>query len=405
MNELLVLLLPLAAFTGWWLGRTDKKVDDAGKDDEYFKGLGYLLEDETDKAIDIFVKIADLDDNAVENQITLGNLFRHRGELDRALHIHTTLMENTHLSEETRQKLNIALADDYYAAGIMNHAEEAYQAVRVSAYPEMREVARRKLITLYAEQAKWQQAIDVAEELDPFFRDAIQQQVAHFYCEIAKSLLLVTPLDEESVDSVLQSALRCDKNCVRASIKLGRLAADKENYVAAIGYFQQVEKQNASFLPEVLNDIEHCYQAINQPHEWKAELTRLTQQFHNPVLLLRLTGLIASTESEATAIAFLDKQLQQNPNILLVQAYLNFIQTAVYTTEANCVNDIDGEASSMNVIALLHSSVNKILSHTLKYRCIECGFRGNQLNWQCPGCKQWGTFTPVTDISLKENIR
>lgn len=414
MNELLVLLLPLAAFTGWWLGRSDKKNTDSGKDDEYFKGLGYLLEDETDKAIDIFVKIADLDDSAVENQITLGNLFRHRGELDRALHIHTTLADSTNLAAETRQNLNIALADDYYAAGIMNHAEDAYQAVRESTFPDMREIARRKLITLYAEQSQWENAIAVAEELDPFYRDAIQQQVAHFHCEIAKSLLAAKshePNTDETtadVEDALTAALRCDKKCVRARIKLGRLAAEKHNYVAAIGHFQQVEKQNAAFLPEVLNDMETCYHAINQPHEWKAELTRLTQRFHNPVLLLRLTDLIATTESDTAAIDFLDQQLQKQPNILLVQSYLNFAQTHISQDNATSTA-ANAEATNLTpsteIIQRLQSSVAKILSHTLKYRCCECGFRGNQLNWQCPGCKQWGTFTPVTDISLKENIR
>lgn len=408
MNELLVFLLPLAAFTGWWLGRTDKKSNHVEKDDEYFKGLGYLLEDETDKAIDIFVKLVDLDDNAVENQITLGNLFRHRGELDRALHIHTTLTENTRLSTETRQKLNLALADDYYAAGIMNHSESAYQSVRESVYPDMREVARRKLITLYSEQSLWQQAIDVAEELDPFHRDAVQQQVAHFHCEIAEALLKKSPTDEISVENALNAALACDKQCVRASIKLGRLAAEKRNYVAAIGYFQQVETQQASFLPEVLDDMEQCYQAINQPHEWKDELTRLTLKFHNPVLLLRLTKLIAISEGELAAIHFLDEQLRQKPNILLVQSYLNFVQDLVAVTPTEMMHEHPDEkrekALQSVAIRLLQSSVQKILSHTLKYRCRECGFRGNQLNWQCPGCKQWGTFTPVTDISLKENI-
>lgn len=385
MNELLILLLPLAAFTGWWLARSDKKHRVEQKEDDYFKGLSYLLEDETDKAIDIFFRIAHLDDSTIENQITLGNLFRHRGEVDRALHIHTLLTEKTELSEETRQKLYLALADDYLAAGIMNLAEDYLQKVRHAGYPDQRETARRKLIALYAEQAFWEQAIEVADELDPFKRDAVQTQVAHFYCELAQLAQQQDKLKETEVS--LDLALRSDKNCVRASIYWGRLAQQQDNYVAAIGWFNRVEQQDPSFLPEILNDLAECYQALNQQHEWQTVLKNLAKTYNNPVLVLRSNQLIAQTEGKAAARDFLHQRLQQRPDMLSLQAYLQLV-----------------EATDIPALSLVKDSINQVLSHALKYRCRECGFRGNQLNWQCPGCKQWGSFTPVSDVSLKETV-
>ncbi len=385
MNELLVLLLPLAAFSGWWLARSDKKTDNNQKEDDYFKGLSYLLENETDKAIDIFFRIAHLDDSTIENQITLGNLFRHRGEIDRALHIHSNLSEKGQLSEQTQQKLSLALAEDYLSAGIMNHAEDYFQRVRESNQPDMRDIARRKLINLYAEQGFWQQALDIIRELDPFGRDPIQQHAAHFHCELAKTAL--ESKDEKTAHSELQQALQCDKHCVRATIKLGRLAQQQNQLVTAIGYFNEVEKQNPAFLPEILDDLSACYTALNQLDEWKNELTRLANRYDNPILVLRLNQLIAGVEGQQAARAFLKNQLQKKPNMLSVQAYLKF-------------SDVDDNDD----IHLLNESVDKILSVALKYRCRDCGFRGNQLNWCCPGCKKWGTFTPVSDISLKENV-
>lgn len=387
MNELLVLLLPLAAFSGWWLARADRKGGDNQKEDDYFKGLSYLLEDETDKAIDIFFRIAHLDDSTIENQITLGNLFRHRGEIDRALHIHANLADKNELTPATRQKLDMALADDYLAAGIMNHAEQSYQAVRESSHADMRDIARRKLISLYAEQAFWQQAIEVAEELDPFKRDAIQQQVAHFYCEIAEKAL--ADEDEKTAEATLKTALQCDEQCIRATIALGRLAKNQQQFVTAIGYFNRVEKQNAAFIPEILDDIEACYAALNQQHEWKDALRRLAKSYHNPLLVLRFNRLIENTEGKAAAQSFLQQRLAEKPNMLAVRAYLQLI---------------DDENNTNEDIHLLNNSVNQVLAYALKYRCRECGFRGNHLNWQCPGCKSWGTFTPVSDVSLKENV-
>ncbi|PID66268.1 MAG: lipopolysaccharide assembly protein LapB [Gammaproteobacteria bacterium] len=386
MNELLVLLLPLAAFSGWWLARSDKKTGNEQKEDDYFKGLSYLLENETDKAIDIFFRIAHLDDSTIENQITLGNLFRHRGEIDRALHIHANLSDKAELTEPTRQKLNLALAEDYLSAGIMNHAENSFQQVCASTQPEMRDVARRKLIHLYAEQGFWQKALEMIKELDPFGRDPIQQHAAHFYCELAKTAL--EKGDEETAQDELQQALKCDKHCVRATIKLGRLAQSQHRFVTAIGFYNRVEKQNPAFLPEILDNVSACYLALEQADEWKNELTRLANTYDNPILVLRLNQLIAEVEGCQAAREFLKNQLQQKPNMLSVQAYLK-------------LSDMDNNED----IRLLNTSVDKILAFALKYRCRDCGFRGNQLNWCCPGCKKWGTFTPVSDISVKENVQ
>ncbi|PIE45144.1 MAG: lipopolysaccharide assembly protein LapB [Gammaproteobacteria bacterium] len=387
MSELLILLLPLAAFSGWWLARNDNKNTDGHKEDDYFKGLSYLLEDETDKAIDIFFRIAHLDDSTIENQITLGNLFRHRGEIDRALHIHTHLQNKAGNNDDIQQKLNLALADDYLAAGIMNHAETHYQLVRQATQPDMREAARRKLIILYAEQSQWLQAIEIAEELDPFRHDAlIQQQVAHYHCETAT--IALEDNNNSGAEQALKTALQCDSHCVRATIKLGRLAAKQQHYVMAINHFTQVEKQHVAFLPEILDDLADCYAALNQQHEWKDLLRHYVKCYYNPVLMLRFSHLIAETEGINAAREFLQQYLQEKPTILAVQAFVKLID--------------DKQNKSIH---LINQSIQRVLGYTLKYRCCECGFRGNQLNWQCPGCKNWGTFTPVSDVSLKENIR
>ncbi len=407
MNELLVLLLPLAAFTGWWLARSHKKSESYQKEDDYFKGLSYLLEDETDKAIEIFFRIAHLDDSTIENQITLGNLFRHRGEIDRALHIHSSLSDKSELGTETRQKLNLALAEDYYAAGIMNHAEDFFQKARDSSHPDMRDVARHRLVTLYSEQSYWQKAIDIVAEIDPFGRLPIQQQVAHFYCELAELALQQEPPNFSEAIEQLQSALACDENCVRATIRLGQLAKERGDYIEAISYFRQVEKQNPQFLMEILATLEDCYLHLEQRHEWKNELSRLVKKFPNPALILRLNQLTYDTEGREKAIDFLKNHLEKTPNILMVQAYLKLMNTQNDGMD-NIENSSPEEDAlcqqKASALSLLNHSVDKMLGVALKYRCCECGFRGNNLNWQCPGCKNWGTFTPVSNVTLKENI-
>ncbi len=107
------------------------------------------------------------------------------------------------------------------------------------------------------------------------------------------------------------------------------------------------------------------------------------------MLILRYNKLVEATEGKVAAKAFLQQRLEKRPNILTIQAYLQLA---------------DHSADKAADLGLLNKSFDKVLGYALKYRCSECGFRGNQLNWQCPGCKHWGTFTPVSDVSLKENI-
>ncbi len=391
MNEIFVVLLPLAAFTGWWLARNDKtSTSEKVRDSDYFQGLGYLLEGETDKAIDIFMRIAHLDDSAIENQITLGNLFRKRGELDRALHIHSSLASRAELTEQVTDKLNYALAEDYYSAGILNHAIDYYCKVIDNLQSDLRQQARKRLIQLYADQAEWVKAIEVAEDFDPLKSDPIQKNVAHYYCEQASALLVNENSEElNDAEALLRNALTCDADCVRANLLLGRKAKNEKRFVAAIGYFQAIEKQEPQFLLEVLDDMEACYQALNQTEEWFGFIKRVEQLQNNAILTLRTASMIESVEGRPAAEQFILNKINTNPSVLILQRYLSYL-----------TNDKSDDKD----MQLLSETFKKLVSVTLKYRCSECGFRGNRLNWQCPGCRCWGGFTPISDLSFKENI-
>lgn len=391
MNEIFVFLLPLAAFTGWWLARNDKASSaEKSRDSEYFQGLGYLLDGETDKAIDIFMRIAHLDDSAIENQITLGNLFRKRGELDRALHIHSSLADRSEVTDHVADNLNFALAEDYYSAGILNHAIDYYQSVINNPQSEIRQQARKRLIQLYADQAEWEKAIELVEEFDPLKSDPIQHNVAHFYCEIATQQLASEDKANHLLgEERLKKALECDKNCVRANVLLGRKAMREARYITAIGYFQAIEKQDPQFLLEVLDDMDSCYQHLNQQEEWFEFVKRIEKNQNNAILTLRVATMMETLDGQDKAIEFILKKINTSPSILILQRYL------LYLTK---------NSENSEEMTLLSNTLNKLVSITLKYRCIECGFRGNQLNWQCPGCKCWGGFTPISDLSFKENI-
>ncbi len=385
MNEFLLLLLPLAAFSGWWLGKDDKKSDRENSNEEYFKALGLLLNDNSEEAIDIFIKIADLDKNALENQIALGNIFRHQGEVDKALHIHTSLLKHKDLTPNLENKLNLSLADDYNKAGILNYAENYYKIDIENITSENRETSMRKLMKIYASQAKWQKSINLATKLDPFKKNKIQREVAHYYCELAKNDIENNNL--ESAKKHLEQALLSDKKCVRTSIKLGQIAQEEEQFISAIGYFKDVKKQDEIFLLEVLNNLEFCYKKLNQNQEWLDYLVEI-EKTGSIAISIRLCDELILANLKDEAVNFLVEKLKSNPNFLLLQFYLNLLNNK--------------EAGSN--IGFISEIVEKIVAVTLKYRCKECGFRSDKLIWQCPGCKEWGILAPVSDLTLKESV-
>lgn len=127
MLELLFLLLPVAAAYGWYMGRRSaqqSKQDDASRlSRDYVTGVNFLLSNQQDKAVDLFLDMLKEDTGTVEAHLTLGNLFRSRGEVDRAIRIHQSLMESASLTYDQRLLAVQQLGRDYMAAGLYDRAE------------------------------------------------------------------------------------------------------------------------------------------------------------------------------------------------------------------------------------------------------------------------------------------
>ncbi|HCU05218.1 MAG TPA: lipopolysaccharide assembly protein LapB, partial [Coxiellaceae bacterium] len=138
MNSLwLLLLLPLAAGAGWLAAVRNLMPDTDDDDDDfseqqarvskrYLQGLSYLLNEESDKAIDVFIKMVEVDSDTVETHLALGNLFRKRGEIERATRIHQNLIARPHLEKTYRVQALFALANDYFSAGLLDRAEKLF---------------------------------------------------------------------------------------------------------------------------------------------------------------------------------------------------------------------------------------------------------------------------------------
>ena len=124
----LLLGLPVAFILGWLASRLDLRqlrIENRQAPKAYFKGLNFLLNEQQDQAIDAFIEAVQSDPDTSELHFALGNLFRRRGEYERAVRVHEHLLSRGDLSKADRHRAQHALAMDYLKAGLLDRAEEA----------------------------------------------------------------------------------------------------------------------------------------------------------------------------------------------------------------------------------------------------------------------------------------
>ena len=183
----LLLLLPLAAVSGWFAARQDQRYKSrkCGADipSDYFKGLNLLLNEQPDKAIEVFIKVLEVDTETVETHLMLGNLFRRRGEIERATRIHQNLIARPKLDRYQRSQALFELAQDYLKAGLLDRAENLlleYAEVEKDSEP-----ALRQLLYVYQQEKEWNQAIATAKRLAKASGESTDEMIANFLCEQA----------------------------------------------------------------------------------------------------------------------------------------------------------------------------------------------------------------------------
>ena len=187
MLEILFLLLPIAAGYGWYMGRRSILHRDSQKSKklsrDYFTGLNFLLSNESDKAVDLFISMLDVDDETIDTHLSLGSLFRKRGEVDRSIRIHQNLIARPHLTTEQRDIAMMELGKDYMAAGFYDRAEEIF--LNLVNQEDHSEEAESQLISIYQVTKEWQNAIDVTKKLPKKRQLVFKCTTAHFYCQLA----------------------------------------------------------------------------------------------------------------------------------------------------------------------------------------------------------------------------
>ena len=387
MEPLFWLLLPLAAVSGWVLARrpvrgstAERRADDLLRG-QYFQGLNYLLNEQPDKAIEVFTRMVEVDSDTAETHLALGNLFRRRGEVDRAIRIHQNLIARPSLSREQRTYALLALGEDYLRAGLLDRAENLFEeVVELNAHVEL---ALGHLLDIYQQEKEWDRAIEAATRLEGRTGRPMAPMIAQFYCEQVEAAIHAGELNRGR--NLLKRALTADPDCVRASILQGGLEKGSGNYRQALKAYQRVRYQDVEYLPEVLPSMAECYRALGREDDYAAYLKSVQHEYDGASLVLALAEQVRLREGDEAAIRYLTDQLGRRPSVRGLNRLIELNLSA-------------GPGPTGGELRVLADLFTELLREKPVYRCGQCGFTGRTLHWHCPSCRAWSSIKPIHGV-------
>ena len=378
------LLLPVAALSGWWIGRLNQEKERSPKNihPEYFKGLNFVLNEQPDKAIEVFIRMTEVDSETVETHLALGNLFRRRGEVDRAIRVHQNLIARPTLNQDQRAHALLELGMDYMRSGLLDRAEKLFlELVNLGLYLNE---AYSHLLEIYQQEKDWENAISVAKKNEIISGENFSPIIAQFYCEIAENDLNIGKINnaKEKIDD----AISFNSKCVRASILEARIFQLKGKIDYAIKSYKRLELQDSTYITEAISPLYDCYKEKGNINEFIKYLRELVKKYSNIDTLLTLTELIAEYESEDVAINFIFQELRNRPTVQGVDKLVE------YTLNKS-------EGVTYDYLSAIKQLTAKLIEKKPTYKCSNCGFDAKMLHWQCPGCKHWESIQPIFGVS------
>ena len=386
MLELLFLLLPVAAAYGWYMGRRSaqqSKQDDASRlSRDYVTGVNFLLSNQQDKAVDLFLDMLKEDTGTVEAHLTLGNLFRSRGEVDRAIRIHQSLMESASLTYDQRLLAVQQLGRDYMAAGLYDRAEGMFK--QLVDETDFRLSALQQLLQIYQATSDWQSAIEVAERLVKLGKEKHRGEIANFWCELALQQMAGNDLDKAM--ALLKKGAAADRNSARVSIMMGRVWMEKGDYAIAVESLERVIEQDKELVGETLEMLQTCYQQLGKTDEWEAFLRRCAEENTGATADLMLAQILEQREGVDAAQNYVTRQLERHPTMRVFHKLIDY-----HINEAE-------EGRAKESLGVLRHMVGEQVRSKPRYRCQKCGFTAHTLYWHCPSCRSWSTIKPIRGL-------
>jgi len=414
-----LIFVPLLFALGWIAARVDIRQmlsETRSLPNSYFKGLNFLLNEEPDRAIDAFVEVAKLDPETTELHFALGSLFRRRGEMERAIRVHQSLLSRSDLPQTDRESAQHELAQDFLKAGMLDRAEQAFEQVLDTRFAVP---AVRALIRIYESEHDWPRAIEAVKRLRALVDEPVPQLV-HYQCERAVAAMSRNPPDLAATGEALDAAdhaaaaLRGQQKGQASEARIAMLRAHlarlDSNPERERAYLASVLASAPEYAGLIAADLLDSYRRVGQQAEGLAILKAHYLRHPSLDTFNVVFRELRAQQGHQPAWAFAREALRAHPSLLgldrLLEAELATqgnaaapagarpAQAAGTQQPAPATAAVAADIVAGADLSLLRSLIHKHTQRLDRYACKVCGFEARHFYWQCPGCNSWETYEP-----------
>lgn len=381
---LLLVLVPVAAWGGWWFARNTSRRAERKRNrmfsNQYFQGLNYLLNEQPDKAIQVFLEMAEVNEDTVETHLALGSLFRRRGEVDRAIRLHQNIISKHSLNDAQRMQALLELGEDYMRAGLFDRAERLFS--ELTERDELAPSALEHLLDIYQQEKDWDKALEIAGKLEKISGDHKGLLMSHYSCELAEEAL--TGKKPEVARKHLRQARRHNPESVRAHFISARISEHMEQYPEALGVYEEIAQLDPDYVPYLLERYIECAERGGLLDRAKERLDEWAATGEWISVTLKRASMIEQEDGSDKASEFLVRSLESRPSVKGLEKLMDL--------------KAGGNPNADPAERILHHITRELLASQSSYRCTHCGFSGHAHHWQCPSCKHWSTTRVIRGV-------
>ncbi len=373
----LLVLLPVAAVSGW-LAATISRFQWPLRNrvsDVYLQGINYLLNDQHDKALELFFGGLDVDSETIEIHLALGNLYRQRGEIGRATEIHRNLIERTDLKGEQRNQAFFELGHDYYAAGILDRAEKVFKELMQSNL--YKEQAYDLLREIYEQEREWDKCIGITKRLNRISSQNHLSLLAQYHCEQAEEAIQQGQYDK--AEEIVNTALNIEKDCARAILQSGRIKAIRGDHEEAIQIWRTIESTNPEYISEIAHLVMESYKSLRQPRQLAEFLQKTAESEEDAELVVNYVDVLESLGENEKATEYLIEWTRNHESLHCLHRLI-LLKLKYFSS------------TKPDDFKLIEAIIRKESNPTRHYQCQRCGYTVKTLHWQCPICRAWNSF-------------
>ncbi len=382
---LLAGLFLLLAAAGWAMGRfgeRDTEDPPPPLNIDYLKGLNFLLNEQTDQALEHFLRMVRVDDNTIETHFALGSLFRRRGEVDRAIRIHQNIIARPDLAAEQRDQALYSLAKDYLGAGLLDRAEKLF--VRLAQGSRYQVQALESLCGIYEQERDWEKAIDAGQRLEVLGGRSLALQIAHYHCELAEAA--AARKDYASARQFVKRAQAGRPRTLRGALTRAHIARDTDDNKTALKLYHRIIDEHTYLIAEALPEIVAIYERENATAELESALRSMLKNNPDMNSLVAYTAIVNDIGGISVIDACVEQYMLNEPTL---SEFVDLQQLSSANPESN-----------EQALAKIRRALSKLATATPRYQCQECGFSSQRLLWQCPSCRNWETQRPVSRVQF-----